>query len=163
MIFKLKTIWPKSHNILRLRHVIRYPTAASKTTLEISLPLTSMSYSSSFCICTIRCAPSHRLSLKKAEISTISFFFQIRPGDEAQCRGVDAIPQARGRGAVVEHVPQVGIRMFAAHFCALHKKALVGFFHDVSGDRGRVKLGHPVPESNLSVDENRGSPDTMST
>src|SRR5215212_3819062 len=28
---------------------------------------------------------------------------------------------------------------------------------------GRVKLGQPVPDSNLSSDENSGSPDTMST
>ena len=31
------------------------------------------------------------------------------------------------------------------------------------GSRGRVKLGHPVPESNLSRELKRGSPETMST
>jgi hypothetical protein len=32
-----------------------------------------------------------------------------------------------------------------------------------SGSIGRVKLGHPVPESNLSSELNNGSPDTTST
>ena len=32
-----------------------------------------------------------------------------------------------------------------------------------SGSRGFTKLGQPVPESNLSVEENKGSPETIST
>jgi len=31
------------------------------------------------------------------------------------------------------------------------------------GSSGFVKLGHPVPDSNLSVELNSGSPVTMST
>jgi hypothetical protein len=33
----------------------------------------------------------------------------------------------------------------------------------LSGSSGRVKLGHPVPESYLSSELNNGSPDTTST
>ena len=32
-----------------------------------------------------------------------------------------------------------------------------------AASRGRVKLGQPVPDSNLSIDENKGSPETTST
>jgi hypothetical protein len=31
------------------------------------------------------------------------------------------------------------------------------------GSRGFVKLGHPVPESNLLAELKRGSPETIST
>jgi hypothetical protein len=34
---------------------------------------------------------------------------------------------------------------------------------DVSETIGLVKLGHPQPDSNLSDDAKRGSPETMST
>jgi len=33
----------------------------------------------------------------------------------------------------------------------------------LAGSRGCQKLGHPVPESNISSQEKSGSPDTMST
>ncbi len=60
--------------------------------------------------------------LKKAEILTIPFFFEVRIGDEAKGRGVDAIPQARRLGTVTENVTQVGIPMLAAHLGSRHKK-----------------------------------------
>jgi hypothetical protein len=33
----------------------------------------------------------------------------------------------------------------------------------LAGSIGLVKLGHPQPDSNLSVDAKSGSPETMST
>ena len=58
---------------------------------------------------------------------------------------------------------EMGIGMLAPHFGALHEKATVFLFNDIPGSRGLVKLGHPVPESNLSRELNRGSPETIST
>ena len=44
------------------------------------------------------------------------------------------------------------------------RKRLKSFFSTIfSATSGRVKLGQPVPESNLSAELNRGSPVTMST
>ena len=43
------------------------------------------------------------------------------------------------------------------------QKVLSVFVVTFAGSRGRVKLGQPVPDSNLSSEENSGSPDTTST
>jgi len=43
------------------------------------------------------------------------------------------------------------------------KKPRSLFSRMFSGSSGRVKLGQPVPESNLSVELKSGSPETMST
>jgi len=53
--------------------------------------------------------------------------------------------------------------MLAPHLEALHEKASIFLLNDVVRSRGLVKLGHPVPESNLSEELKRGSPETIST
>jgi len=58
---------------------------------------------------------------------------------------------------------EMGIGFLLRISVRLIKKLLSSFSQIFPGSRGLVKLGHPVPEPNLSVELKRGSPDTMST
>ena len=55
--------------------------------------------------------------------------------------GVDAIAQARGGGAVVEDVTQVGVAAGAGDFDAAHAKAQVFVLVDAFGVNGVKKAG----------------------
>ena len=52
---------------------------------------------------------------------------------ELERDGIDAVPQARGRGAVVEHVTEVAVAAAAEHLFADHTVARVGFSSHVFG------------------------------
>ncbi len=47
-----------------------------------------------------------------------------------QGHGIDTVAQARGRGAIVKYMTQVGITFRAEHFCPFHKETKVIFFGD---------------------------------
>ena len=66
--------------------------------------------------------------------------------------------------AVVEYVAEVAVAVRRAHLGADHQVGEVALLdHVVQRSIGLVKLGQPVPLSNLSTDANSGSPDTTST
>ena len=95
---------------------------------------------------------------------TVTLGLEVVAVDEAKRSGVDAVAQAAlGRGSVGEDVPEVAVAVARAHFGAHHDVAVVGLFDDVIPSIGLVKLGQPVPLSNLSTEANSGSPDTTST
>ena len=84
--------------------------------------------------------------------------------DEPQRRRVDAVAQAGRLRAVVEHVAEVRVAELRADLGARPCRACASCFSTMlAGASGCVKLGQPVPESNLSVELNSGSPVTMST
>jgi len=57
-------------------------------------------------------------------------------GNEAQCRGVHAVTEARGLGPVREDVTQMGIAQRALHFRAQHADAEIFLLADIFfGDR----------------------------
>ena len=59
---------------------------------------------------------------------------------------------------VVEDVTQVTAAAAADDLGAAHEQAVVRPQLDRLGDRGLVKLGHPVPESNLASELNSSLP-----
>ena len=100
---------------------------------------------------------------KEAKVLAVPFPFQVLLRDEAQGGGVEAVAQARGRRPVGEDVSEVRIGEPAPDLGARIGEAQVLLFDDMLGTRGFVKLGQPVPESNLSREEKSGSPETTST
>src|SRR4051812_30152290 len=62
---------------------------------------------------------------------------------EFQRCGIDAVAQARGLRAVLEHVAQVGVALLAQHFGAAHAIALVLLGCDVFG-RGGLPEARPA-------------------
>ena len=100
---------------------------------------------------------------EKVKIIAISFLFQILLGDESQGGRIHTVPQAGRRRSIVEDMPEVGIAVLAPDLGSHREKAPVYFSTMLPGSRGRVKLGHPVPESYLSSELKSGSPETMST
>lgn len=99
---------------------------------------------------------------KEAQVFPIPLYFKFLFWNKPQGSRVDAIPQPVLAGAVRKQMSQMGIAMPAPDLGSRHKKALSSFSTTFEGSRGRVKLGHPVPESNLSVELKSGSPDTIS-
>ena len=58
---------------------------------------------------------------------------------------------------------EMRIARFSANLRALHSKGRIALFYYVLRLIGLVKLGQPVPLSNLSSELNSGSPVIMST
>lgn len=58
--------------------------------------------------------------------------FPVQP----ECRGVDAIAQSGGFGAVVEYMAEMRAALLAAYFHAFHAVAVVGARNDVFGQVG---------------------------
>jgi hypothetical protein len=78
-----------------------------------------------------------------------------------RCR-VDAIAQSAAlRRPVSEDVAEMAVGVRRAHLDA--SLAQIGRSFTLASSIGLVKLGQPLPESNLSDDANSGSPDTTST
>ncbi len=103
------------------------------------------------------------LFVEKFQILPVALLFQVLFGNESQCRGVHAIPKPCRRWPVIKHMAEMGIACLLLTSVRFIKKPLSSFSTILPGSRGLVKLGHPVPESNLSTELNRGSPETIST
>jgi len=106
----------------------------------------------------------------------------VGPVDEGDRRAVEYPPQVRRYAAKVDRQGFVDAIVATAERVEADSAAgavpadpgddmvvaaaLAGratFVVTLVGSSGRVKLGQPVPESNLSSDENSGSPETTST
>jgi hypothetical protein len=98
------------------------------------------------------------------EIFTVSLGLHLVARDEAKGRRVDAVAQTAAVGRTVRETwPRwlsacTDLTSVRTMPCALSRTSFT-----FAGTIGLVKLGQPVPESNLSVEANSGSPDTMST
>ena len=80
-------------------------------------------------------------------------------GVELERAGVDAVAQAaRLAGAVVEHVAEVPAAGAAHDLGAAHEQRVVRPRLDGGGAAGSVKLGQPVPDSNLVSEGNSSAP-----
>src|SRR6266436_4203225 len=66
-------------------------------------------------------------------VLAVAGLFELVGGNEAERRGVDAVAQARRRGAVVEDVAQVRVGVGRAHLHAAHAVRGVGELGDVGG------------------------------
>lgn len=80
---------------------------------------------------------------------------------ELQRGGVHTIAKPRGRRAVLEDMTEMGPTVAAGHFRALHAAARVGRGLDGPLRQGLEEAGQPLPESNLVVELNSGSPQQM--
>ena len=108
-------------------------------------------------------APSRACGEERA-VRAVALGLELVRRDEAQRRRVDAVAQVRRRRAVVEHVAEVRVAALRAHLGPRHAVACCRCFSTTRlGSTGCVKLGQPVPESNLSVELNSGSPVATST
>jgi hypothetical protein len=102
--------------------------------------------------------------LEERTVLAVALAFQVSDADEAQGGGVDAVAQPAGLpGPVVEHVarwlPPWAERTSVRTIRWLKSRCST----TLPGSIGTVKLGHPVPLSNLVIEANNGSPDTTST
>jgi hypothetical protein len=102
--------------------------------------------------------------LEERTVLAVALALQVSDADEAQGGGVDAVPQPVGLpGPVVEHVAQMlspcAERTSVRTISWLKSRCST----TLSGSIGTVKLGHPVPLSNLVIEANSGSPDTTPT
>jgi len=93
---------------------------------------------------------SMRLLLKKFKVLSVSLFFEVLFRDKAQGRGIHAIAKSDRFGSVGEDVPDMRVGMFAANLRPGRKELSVFSLDYISGLQRLVKLGQPVPESNLS-------------
>ena len=96
--------------------------------------------------------------------SAVALVLEFGRGDEPQRRRVHAVAQASGiRGPSWKTWPEVAVgareRTSVRGINSFQSVLLV----TASGSIGLVKLGHPVPLSYLSCDENSGWPETTST
>ena len=104
------------------------------------------------------------LSLKQIQKVSVALGLHFRVRHEAEGGTVDAVAHAVGRLRIAgEHMTQMGVAGAAAHLCAAHAVAQVIPFHHSRTLDGLCNAGQPQPLSNLSVEENSGSPVTMST
>jgi hypothetical protein len=102
--------------------------------------------------------------LEERTVLAVALAFQVSDADEAQGGGVDAVAQApaslgpswntwpRWLSPWAERTSVRTIRWLKSR-CST----------TLPGSIGTVKLGHPVPLSNLVIEANSGSPDTTST
>lgn len=102
--------------------------------------------------------------IKKIEKIAVSFGLHFRVRNEAQRCTVDTVADSiRGFRVVCKDMTEMGVARSAADFCASHSKR-ESFFSMIAGASiGFVKAGQPQLLSNLSEDEKRGSPVTIST
>jgi len=98
--------------------------------------------------------------LDKLSVSRFGEFFNL---DEAEGGGIDAVAQSRRRRSVVKDMAEMRIALAAADLGPGGEKAPVLMLDDVVRNHRPVKLGQPVPESNLSRELKSGSPETIST
>src|ERR1035437_10502345 len=64
------------------------------------------------------------------KIRAVARLLHLFDGDEPQRGGVDAVPQTRGAGSVVEDVAEVRIRSAGPHFRPLRAEGMVGALDD---------------------------------
>ena len=103
--------------------------------------------------------------VKQLLVFAVTLCLEVVEVDEPQRSRVDAVAQPTfGARTVVEDVAQVAVTVRRAHLGADHQMGEVALLdHVVARSIGLVKLGQPVPLSNLSTEANNGSPDTTST
>src|SRR5699024_10520556 len=91
------------------------------------------------------CMPASRTGLfrgKQGAAVVITFAFQIRQRNEAQCRGVDAVAQAASLGrAVREDVAEMAVAVLRTDFRTHHAAGRVTVFVDVFGGDVACKAG----------------------
>ena len=102
--------------------------------------------------------------LEERRVLAVALGRELVDRDEAQRRRVDAVARVRRRRAVVEHVAEVRLAGARAHLGPHHAVASRPRARRPGrGSTGCVKLGQPVPDSNLSVELKSGSPVATST
>ena len=95
---------------------------------------------------------------------SIPFGFHFIIRNETQGCTVNAVPYTVGGFRVIfKDMSQVGIACPASHLNALHSMAVILDLHEGGSFDGLCKAGQPQLLSYLSVEENSGSPVTMST
>jgi hypothetical protein len=98
------------------------------------------------------------------EIFTVSLGLHLVARDEAKGRRVDAVAQTAAVGRTVrENVAQMAVGVYRPDLRPDHAVCTVPHLVHVCRNDRLGEAGQPVPESNLSVEANSGSPDTMST
>jgi hypothetical protein len=102
--------------------------------------------------------------LNLIEIFAVALAPHVVAMDEPERRGIDAVAQATAiNRAVREEVAEVAVAVSRPNLGPDHPVRGVPQLIDVAETIGLVKLGHLQPDSNLSDDAKRGSPETMST
>jgi hypothetical protein len=101
--------------------------------------------------------------LEQMAAAAVSFAFALIDGNEAQRSGIDAVAQtALFTGTVWKHMAQMTITSSRTNLGPNHAVARVAFFQNAVGlERlGKARPTHRL--SNLSIEVNKGSPETAS-
>ena len=103
--------------------------------------------------------------LHLVQVGRIALGLHVVAMDEPKRRRVDAVAQSAAvLRPVRKYMAEMAVAVRRAHLgarviaCVVSRTSLT-----LAGSMGRVKLGQPEPESNLSDETNSGSPETTST